>query len=77
MIGEPQEIPAISAGPAWFAADTSDGSCHFGELHTNGAVYALCGAVFTPIINPMSGVVAWWWHPVDAEHGCDQCRAAR
>ncbi|MGH3622465.1 MAG: hypothetical protein ACRDQ5_11845 [Sciscionella sp.] len=67
----------LPSGPAWFAADTSNGACHYGQLHTQSAVHAVCGAVFTPLRNPMSGVIAWWRRPVDAEHGCGACWEAR
>lgn len=71
-----QQLHPLPPGPAWFAADTQDGACHYGELHTKAAVHAVCGAVFTPLRNPLSGVIAWWYRPVDAEHGCVRCREA-
>lgn len=71
---QPPEFAVRPAGAAWFAAGTQDGACHYGGLHANGEVHAVCGAVFTPVTNPFTGVVAWWCRPVDAGHGCPQCR---
>jgi hypothetical protein len=78
MSTEQRKLPAcLPSGAAWFAAGTQDGACHYGELHTQGTVHAVCGAVFTPTTNPIDGAVNWWRRPVDAEHGCGQCREAR
>lgn len=73
--GQQLSVP-LPCGPAWFAADTTDGAAHHGELHTSGQVHAICGAAFTPLRNPLAGAIAWWRQSVDDTHGCPACLAA-
>jgi hypothetical protein len=66
-------VQVLPTGPVWFSAWIGDGDAHYGPLDADGMVTGACGIRFRPRCNPVNGWVAWWRHPVDATHGCQQC----